>query len=160
MKNLYVRNIATQSRPASDCIQISAIGVFNATIPDGPKQLEDGHAAVDQLKAHLLQSLKYRVQDVPMLPSGSVAKPRVAVLFSGGLDCTVLARLTHELVSKEQQIDLLNVAFENPRLAAQNKGLDIAKLYEMCPDRITGRQSFTELTTSCPGRRWNFVAVG
>ena len=40
---------------------------------------------------------------------------RVAILFSGGLDCTTLALLADRHVPLEQPIDLLNVAFENVR---------------------------------------------
>lgn len=39
----------------------------------------------------------------------------VAILFSGGLDCTTLALLADRHVPKDQPIDLLNVGFENVR---------------------------------------------
>lgn len=96
------------------------------------------------------------------LPHGSA---RLAVLFSGGLDCTVLARMAHDLIPPEQSIDLLNVAFENPRVvqAAQRRSsLNMnseLSTYEACPDRMTGRNALRELQVSCPGRKWNFVAV-
>ncbi|KAJ4145793.1 hypothetical protein LMH87_004628 [Akanthomyces muscarius] len=138
---------------------ISALGTFNATVPDGPKASAANSEAVGRLRRHLFQSLQYRVQGVPVPPGATELQARVAVLFSGGLDCTVLSRLTNELLPKEQEIDLLNVAFENPRIAAQHKGIDVEKLYEMCPDRITGRQSFAELVKCCPERKWRFVAV-
>lgn len=59
----------------------------------------------------------------------------VAVLFSGGLDCTILARLMDQVLDKDVSIDLLNVAFENKRTS---------KLFET-PDRILARRSFDEL---------------
>jgi hypothetical protein len=59
----------------------------------------------------------------------------------------------------EQPIDLLNVAFENPRIAAQNKSVSQEHLFELCPDRITGRKSFAELLATCPSRRWRLVTV-
>ncbi|XP_078460118.1 asparagine synthetase domain-containing protein 1 isoform X2 [Lampetra planeri] len=44
---------------------------------------------------------------------GSIAgEASVAVLFSGGLDCMVLAALAHRHVPAHEPIDLLNVAFE------------------------------------------------
>lgn len=54
---------------------------------------------------------------------------RVAILFSGGLDCTVLARLAHDILPADQHIDLVNVAFENPRVvqAAKNASQNVAK---------------------------------
>lgn len=124
-------------------------------------------------------------------------KTKLAVLFSGGLDCTVLARMAHDLIPLGEHIDLLNVAFENPRVvqAAKSgldakgvplhsgkieKGLDTTDIvpeliqanenykikldnpnsvYELCPDRITGRRALEELRRVCPGRMWRFVEV-
>lgn len=101
----------------------------------------------------------------PLLGSSSAdistAPTRLAILFSGGLDCTVLARLSHELLPLSEPIDLLNVAFQNPRI---HKASDIdAQAFEAalesCPDRITGRASYAELCQVCPGRQWRFVAI-
>lgn len=114
------------------------------------------------LKERLLDSLRLRVLNIPQPPSEKVCPTRVAVLFSGGLDCTVLARLAHELLNPDQAIDLINVAFENPRVVAQlQKTSDgVADFYEACPDRITGRRSFAELSSVCTGRAFRFLAVG
>lgn len=119
------------------------------------------------LRQKLTESLKLRVLGVPTPPGadGLDAHTKVAVLFSGGLDCTVLARLCHELLPLDQGIDLINVGFENPRVAAnaqKAKGQEILELfdiYEACPDRMTGRKSFAELRAVCPGRAFRFVAV-
>ncbi|KAM0739318.1 hypothetical protein ACQRIT_007055 [Beauveria bassiana] len=138
---------------------MSALGIFNATVPKELDRLTENVEAVGTLKNHLLQSLQYRVQGIPVPPGVDEPQASVAVLFSGGLDCTVLARLAHNLLPKDQQIDLLNVAFANPRIAAQHKDLDPEKLFELCPDRMTGRQSFAELIKNCPARTWRFVAV-
>ena len=111
------------------------------------------------LHSHLIESLKLRVLDVPLPPKATETDARVAVLFSGGLDCTVLARLAHDLIPRDQSIDLINVAFENPRIAAQFPGCSRDDLYEKCPDRLTGRSAFAELSRVCPERNWRFVAV-
>jgi asparagine synthetase B (glutamine-hydrolysing) len=109
----------------------------------------------------LLESVKVRTQHVreavvEHLEAGD-HEANVAVLFSGGLDCTILARLCHELLPLTESIDLLNVAFENPRVHAK---LDAnTSPYELCPDRVTGRASFTELEQVCPGRLWRFVEI-
>lgn len=68
--------------------------------------------------------------------------------------------MASDLLPPEQGIDLINVAFENPRLAskAENSAAGV-NLYEACPDRITGRKSFAELAAVCPERRWRFIAV-
>lgn len=118
------------------------------------------------LKEQLIQSLRLRILNVPQPPlegHSPVSNTRVAVLFSGGLDCTVLARLAHEVLGPDQGIDLINVAFENPRVVAQlkkeAKGRPISDFYEACPDRITGRKSFAELQKVCPGRTFRFLSV-
>lgn len=133
------------------------------------------------------ESLKLRVQNVPLPPNHGInLHVRVAVLFSGGLDCTVLARMAHDLLPVDQQIDLINVAFENPRVvqaakkatkprkgSSKDSKVDVelaeaalseelvsdASPFEICPDRCTGRKAFQELQVVCPARSWRFVAV-
>lgn len=121
---------------------------------------------VEQLERLICQSLALRVLNIPDLPalaisSGKASQPaKLAVLFSGGLDCTLLARLTHDILPQSEPIDLLNVAFENPRIhkpSADDPANTVA--YESCPDRMTGRASFTELQRTCPSRTWRFVAI-
>jgi len=116
-------------------------------------------ASVRQLGQQLREALQARALNIPLPPYAQIAHARIAVLFSGGLDCTVLARLAADIVPIDQPIDLLNVAFENPRIAAQHQGLSTDDLYELCPDRITARKSFAELQAACPGRKWRLVAV-
>lgn len=90
---------------------------------------------------------------------------RVAVLFSGGLDCSLLARLLHDVLPKDQEIDLLNVAFENPRVVHAAGGEDSQSPsiprspYALCPDRITGLSAHAELLNLCPTRTWRFVGI-
>jgi asparagine synthetase B (glutamine-hydrolysing) len=117
---------------------------------------------VEQLRNALVKSLVIRVrnvrQAVPSTAAPAVEQDaRVAVLFSGGLDCTILARLCHAILSFSEPIDLLNVAFENPRIHS-NLEAGVSP-YELCPDRITGRSSYAELVKVCPGRVWRFVEV-
>ncbi|ROW04419.1 hypothetical protein VMCG_05032 [Cytospora schulzeri] len=146
---------------------VSGIGRFNDTVPGAEGPPTAGPAPVKALRQQLTESLKPRVLDVPTPPGADElqAHTKIAVLFSGGLDCTVLARLCHELLPSDQGIDLINVAFENPRVAAnaqKAKGqetLELSDIYEACPDRMTGRKSFAELRAVCPGRAFRFVAV-
>jgi hypothetical protein len=71
----------------------------------------------------------------------------VAVLFSGGLDSTILALLAHKFVPDKKPIDLYNVSFQQ-----QNGSFDV-------PDRLTGRVSHKELEVLAPNRQWNFIEV-
>lgn len=91
-----------------------------------------------------------------------------SILFSGGLDCTILARLVHDLLPKGQSVDLLNVAFENPRVVAAAASISKSSLqsdtarpspYSLCPDRNSGFSSHEELCRVCPGRIWRFVCI-
>lgn len=101
-----------------------------------------------------------RILNVPASPriGKDFGQSKIAVLFSGGLDCTTLARISHDLLPPSEPIDLLNIAFENPRIHNKLEGGPEAA-YELCPDRITGRASFTELQDVCPGRPFRFVAI-
>lgn len=114
----------------------------------------------EQLRSNLTKALQLRVRDIPDHSHCQTSKdsPKVAVLFSGGLDCTLLARITHDLLPLDEPIELINVAFENPRAMAARTGPPVSP-YELCPDRVTGRSSYTELTHVCPERDWRFVAV-
>ena len=123
-------------------------------------------------------------------------KARLAVLFSGGIDSTIITYLANRYVLSntkiscltsqyrhvplDESIDLLNVAFENPRkIKIQNLGNTggIAKRVQKAqvhrnvaateqtpvsyrvPDRVTGLTELEELRRICPGRTWNFVSL-
>ncbi|KAF4989557.1 hypothetical protein FGRMN_9019 [Fusarium graminum] len=143
----------------ADTSLVSSIGVFNDEIPQQSSALGPDSNSVKELHSRLVDSLRLRVLDVPLPPKATSTDARVAVLFSGGLDCTVLARLSHDMIPSDQCIDLINVAFENPRIAGQFPNLSRDELYEKCPDRMTGRNAFTELGRVCPARKWRFVTV-
>ncbi|KAJ5183698.1 hypothetical protein N7492_001314 [Penicillium capsulatum] len=140
---------------------------MNMSIPEQqPPALALDTPSVVELEARLRQSLTLRIQGVPIPPNYIPDQSaKVAVLFSGGLDCSLLARLSHDLLPLHEPIDLLNVAFENPRVAAARSNQPDAPLssslsvYEACPDRMTGRSAHAELQKICPGRAWRFVAI-
>ncbi|KAK6958229.1 hypothetical protein Daesc_001024 [Daldinia eschscholtzii] len=141
----------------------TCIGNFNMTLPPPDHKLDFSSLSVDLLKHWLCESLKLRVLNIPEPPNSlTEIDVRVAVLFSGGLDSTTLARLANDLVPSDQGIDLINVAFENPRQVSNDKTLphlDVKDMYEACPDRKTGRKAFAELKAACPTRHWRFIAV-
>ncbi|OAD70289.1 hypothetical protein PHYBLDRAFT_177972 [Phycomyces blakesleeanus NRRL 1555(-)] len=93
--------------------------------------------AIEEFTLVLSESVRRRVADVPSL--GPIeACARVAILFSGGLDCITLAALAHQHLPHCEPIDLLNVAFENPR---REQALQKPKK-KIAPERI-----------------WNFVEI-
>ena len=80
----------------------------------------------------------------------------------------MLARLSHDVLPLDRDIDLLNVAFENPRvvnahiggsMATSQQELNAHSAYASCPDRITGLLSYDELSKTCPGRMWRFISI-
>lgn len=126
----------------------------------------------------------------------SSGQARVAVFFSGGIDSTVVAYLADRFVEvfprhvsilskgnrhvdPDEPIDLLNVAFENPRkITVKVEGnvhglpkrekkqklrdpLDYTtvKVTYDVPDRLTGLQEVEELRRLCPKRKWNFLEI-
>ncbi|KAI1002982.1 Asparagine synthetase domain-containing protein [Podosphaera aphanis] len=157
------------------------LGTFNSVIPAELQVLNLQAKSVEYLQHLIHESLNRRITSIPAITeSAKESCVRVAVLFSGGLDCTILARIAHQILPLNQDVDLLNVAFENPRVvrAAKNKiipddSLDLKSssspsksdersaefFYENCPDRVTGRKSLSELQSVCPGRKWRFVTI-
>src|SRR6186713_1057463 len=125
---------------------------MNKAIEGSASRPEAHH--VQKLGEALRKSLQVRVQHVRESVS-SDSEAKVAILFSGGLDCTVLARICHDLIPLTETIDLHNVAFQNPRVHGAFDKTE--NPWELCPDRITGRSSYTELIKVCPGRHWRFV---
>lgn len=96
---------------------------------------------------HLLnESIKIRLKSQPnkcrncLISMNECCHSTVGILFSGGLDCTILAFLADRYVHKNQTIDLINVSFKT-----ENGTYDV-------PDRITGKQSYNELKQICPTR--------
>nr|XP_039249743.1 asparagine synthetase domain-containing protein 1-like [Styela clava] len=100
---------------------------------------------VDLFTNVLKKSVQRRVSN---LPKYSNSHSSISILFSGGIDCSVLALLANEYVPISEPINLLNVAFET----LKNKNFDV-------PDRSTGRMSYEELSKLCPNRVWNFVEI-
>ncbi|SMR43366.1 unnamed protein product [Zymoseptoria tritici ST99CH_1E4] len=122
--------------------------------------IDETSQSVGHLESLLRESVSLRVLEIPEPPrrgtdTGDRKRAKLAILFSGGLDCTTIARLCHDFLPHTEPIDLLNVAFENPRVH-KTAG---AGAFQLCPDRITGRASHAELCSVCPEREWRFVAV-
>ncbi|XP_050362344.1 asparagine synthetase domain-containing protein CG17486 isoform X2 [Nymphalis io] len=109
---------------------------------------------VTDISALLEKSVKVRIDTQPNKCKNCIKSEMsclhctTGILFSGGLDCTILSLIADKYVPKDQPIDLINVAFETKN----NDSYDV-------PDRITGRQSFDELKRICSSRMWIFREV-
>lgn len=140
---------------------------LNKTLSTAPvPPLSASSPVVGSLEEILRKALALRILGIPNHPHlhaqrSGFPPSKLAILFSGGLDCTVLARIVHDLLPFPEPIDLLNVAFENPRVHKIGDSAHSAAIsaYERCPDRVTGRASIAELQRVCPGREWRFVAI-
>ena len=74
---------------------------------------------------------------------GSCTDAHFGVLFSGGLDCTVLCTLLHKHLRTCETIELFNVCFNEGR----------------SPDRQAALSAFRELKLVCVGRNWRLIEV-
>ncbi|EPZ36691.1 hypothetical protein ROZALSC1DRAFT_29244, partial [Rozella allomycis CSF55] len=102
----------------------------------------------------LTESMKKRILNIPNIKSDDAS---VAILFSGGLDCSVIAQLANDIAPLNVTIELLNVAFENPRYLKniKNGSNDIFNV----PDRQSGIESYLTLKKNNPTRNFVFVNV-
>lgn len=82
------------------------------------------------------------------------AHAKVSLLFSGGIDCSILALLADRYVPRDEPIELINVAFE--RVAS---GVAATTDIWNVPDRQTAQQSHKELQSLCPTRQWQLLEV-
>ena len=109
-------------------------GAAKQTIGSGDGSMED---CVDSFLRHLDMATAARLPHSPKDKS-------VAVLFSGGLDCTVVAALLHRNLPAAYEIELLNACFDPKHKS---------------PDRLTALGSYRDLLKVFPTRAWRFVQV-
>ncbi|KAL5276856.1 ASNSD1 family protein [Megaselia abdita] len=125
--------------------------IFNFLLKD-----EEILKAVDFFISLLEKSVKDRVLTTPKYCSDCVQEKKgclhakVAVLFSGGIDCTILASLVDRCLPKDEPVELLNVAFE--KVGQQEISWDV-------PDRISAWNSYKELKDLFPERKWKLVEI-
>lgn len=120
------------------------------------------HQEVEKFESILLESVKSRIHCQPLLCNLCVelhgnavnkcSHSKLAILFSGGLDSSVLAALSDRVWPENESIDLLNVAFP---MRANSASLEKFSV----PDRLTGLQALGELKKLNPSRKWNFLEV-
>ena len=142
--------------PTSTCQFFSAeCADFNNILKVMDSLLENSVISdkVEKLSEYLMNACKKRVvirkkvcKACKAENSCSVDHAKLGILFSGGLDSTIIAYFADKFVPAEEPIDLLNVAF------CRNGNFDV-------PDRKTGLMSLEELRLLCPERKWNFVEV-
>ncbi|XBW37950.1 hypothetical protein QEN19_003535 [Hanseniaspora menglaensis] len=103
-------------------------------------------ALEDKLYLMLKESCHKRLVNIHPLGSKPTEKIDVGVLFSGGLDCSLITVLLCEIIIEKSlqdhfTLNLLNVAFENPRTSMQPDDV---------PDRKLGIKSSSEIIEKFP----------
>lgn len=101
-----------------------------------------------ELYTRLLEATRIRHDTIHPLENPNDSS--LAVLFSGGLDCTVIARLLCEVTKDKSSIDLLTVGFENPRTG---------QTPESSPDRKLATKSWFHLCKMFPDLKLNLVEI-
>ncbi|KAI5454186.1 hypothetical protein NCC49_004251 [Naganishia albida] len=161
---------------------------LNGMMPTNEEPVEEGYpktpgAYVRAFEESVAGSVRRRVENIP--PPNRQGDARLAILFSGGVDCAFITHLANAYIPEGEPIDLLNVAFENPRAIAnatreraekhrlaakrkpkgQEKATDVNSTEEVCagiydvPDRLTGRETVAELRRIHSNREWRFVEI-
>lgn len=67
---------------------------------------------------------------------------KVAILFSGGIDSTIIALIAHRHLPEYEEVDLINVAFTPD-----------------APDRLTAIKSYEKLSSLCSNRSFRLILV-
>jgi asparagine synthetase B (glutamine-hydrolysing) len=118
--------------PPTSLFQWRAEGDASAPPPTVPEAL------------HRLAAAGFSERDLPAGSPSSPSPSRVALLFSGGLDCMVLAALVHTHLPPHEPLDLINVCF-SPDHAS--------------PDRVGARAGVAELRRVFPTRAFRLLLV-
>lgn len=108
----------------------------------------------DEVLLRLEKSLSDRISATPSLcreclrlAENKCDHAKIGILFSGGIDCTILAILTDKLLDASQPIDLINVSFEKINRSTAKAPIDYNT-----PDRISAKESLDELKQINPNR--------
>ena len=127
---------------------------------DSLLQIPEVLNSVNEFISLLTKSIQDRVINTPQLCRDCIKiqetfcpHPKVGILFSGGIDCSIITLLANSHIPENLPIDLLNVSFEK----FSNKSEE--KIDWNVPDRITALQTIQELRSLCPGRKFNLVKV-
>lgn len=113
-------------------------------------------AETNQFLDRLRSAVKKRVQGLPPFCKHCIkaripcTHARVGVLFSGGIDSTMIAYLAAESLSNEESLDLLNVAFYKN---------DTEDKKALIPDRETGLEAYGILKAKFPNLSINFIPI-
>ncbi|KAF5842503.1 hypothetical protein DUNSADRAFT_6747 [Dunaliella salina] len=162
-------NVQSEAPELENCRGASGVGAVGGEAEGGGgntmgKKLQEAGGAVESEEgreaafqghvARVLNALRRAVQlrcccieqhGAPGMnpqPDPPISSP-VLILFSGGVDSTLLAALTHEVLPPHVPIELCNVCFAGGS----------------SPDRVAARDALEELAAVAPTRDWRLIEV-
>lgn len=125
-----------------DCLEKSSKDIYELLLRDN-----NVVAACDGIERRLECSISDRILATPtvcrkclQLNDTHCNHAKIGILFSGGIDCSILAVLTDKLLDADQPIDLINVSFEKIRSSSSSGSINYNT-----PDRLSARDSLQEL---------------
>lgn len=158
------RSISQADYDFYDIIRIiDSNSIFSSLI-----QIRNVSMVVNKLLDLLQQSVRDRVTHTPKFCTACISKlilvdhieskiicehSKIGILFSGGLDCSILAVLAHNNLPLTEPIDLINIAFEKISNSPSNS------IDWNVPDRCSAVESYLEISRLYPERKWNLVEV-
>jgi asparagine synthetase B (glutamine-hydrolysing) len=117
-----------------------------------PRPLAVDDSAVTAFLNTLSESVRVRISTISFDPGVlRCGHARLGILFSGGVDCMLIAALAHRHLPEGEAIDLINVVFVGDLPASA------AALH--APDRATAINGLEELHSVAPRRRWRLIQV-
>lgn len=133
-----------------DCLKMCANEIFEQLLSNA-----NVVSVADGIERRLENSISDRILATPPVCRQCLQSSethcnhaKIGILFSGGIDCTILAVLTDKLLDSNQPIDLINVSFEKvSRSSSANGPIDYNT-----PDRLSARDSLKELQHLNPKR--------
>ncbi|SCV02011.1 LAME_0G19988g1_1 [Lachancea meyersii CBS 8951] len=143
---IYVYDTATNTLSAECKIKPADFVVSSKEDPE----LLEVETHTENLMICLSDAVKCRLETIHPLHTENSP---IAILFSGGLDCSVIAALVCQHITNSgsyAKVELLNVGFENPRT-----GL----MPEDVPDRLLGQTSYKTLQALYPEVDIRFLEV-
>lgn len=143
---------------AVETVQLEPEALYKRLLEHAPVQ-----QAIRKLDELLQHSVAARVlHTAPVCrrcaTAGSCAHAKISILFSGGIDCSILALLADKYVPQTEPIELINVAFERLTATAAGPAQQPESKWNV-PDRQTSLQTLDELQRLCPQRNWQLLQV-
>lgn len=135
-----------------DCVNKSSNEIFERLLSNS-----NAVSVCDEIEMRLENSILDRIQATPSVCRQCLQSndthcnhARIGILFSGGIDCTILAVITDKLLDSGQPIDLINVSFE--KVSRSTSASSNAPIDYNTPDRLSARDSLRELQRINPER--------